>query len=300
MTILVILYFAITTSGFLSGSNIQNIFANSALPVIVAIGLTLCLVMGEYDLSIEAAAGLGTILFAVLVSNDGMNTVLAILVCLAVGVTIGAINGVLVAYVGLAALVATIAMQSLLNGMQFYVSNNAQVYGGFPHQLTQFTRGNAGPIPNLVIVAGVASLLCWVLLERTSLGRRMKAVGGNSEAARLAGVNVRRTRLAAFIICSAAAVLAGVLFSAKEAVAYPLSGLDVLLPSFTAAFIGAATFRFGEFNVWGTVVGVLITEITADGLTLKGVPNYATYVFEGLILLVALIFARAVSLRRVS
>jgi ABC-type glucose/galactose transport system permease subunit len=77
-------------------------------------------------------------------------------------------------------------------------------------------------------------------------------------------------------------------------------GLDVLLPSFTAAFIGAATFRFGEFNIFGTVVGVLVTQIAANGLILLGVPNYTTYVFQGMILLVALIFARVVALRQVT
>ncbi len=132
------------------------------------------------------------------------------------------------------------------------------------------------------------------------MGADVKAVGGNAEAARLAGVDVRRTRAFGFILCTFAASVAGILFANKQAVAYPLAGLDVLLPSFTAAFIGAATFRFGEFNIFGTVVGVLVTQIAANGLILLGVPNYTTYVFQGVILLVALVFARVVALRGIN
>jgi ribose transport system permease protein len=205
----------------------------------------------------------------------------------------------MVAYVGLPALVATIAMSSILIGLQFYISGSVQIFGGYPESLVHFARSSIGPIPTMVVVAAVIVVALWLLLERTIFGRHVKAVGGNREAARLAGVDVRRTLLFSFMISAVTAGVAGVLFANKQAVAYPLSGLDVLLPSYTAAFIGAATFRFGEFNIFGTVVGVLINMITANGLILLSVPNYTTYLFQGVILLVALIFARAVALRRV-
>lgn len=297
MALCIIAYFTYATRGFLSVGNFTDILSNSALPIIVAVGLTIPLVMGQFDLSIAAVAGVATIIYSQLVAKTGVDPSLAIVATLVVAALAGAFNGIMVAYVGLSALVVTIAMSSFMNGMQFYVSNNIQIYGGFPESLVDFARSSLGPVPTLVIVAALVVVGFWTLLEKTLFGRHVKAVGGNAEAARLAGVNVRWTQTAGFILCALAAGAAGVLFANKQAVAYPLSGLDVLLPSYTAAFIGAATFRFGEFNILGTVVGVLITQITADGLILLGVPNYSTYIFQGAILLVALVFARIVALR---
>jgi ribose transport system permease protein len=298
MTLGMIIFFSLATTGFLTVGNITDVFANSALPVIVAVGLTIPLVMGEFDLSIAALAGFATILYAQLVVKEDIDPAVAIVVTLVASVVAGTFNGLMVAYVGLPALVATIAMSSFLVGMQFYVSGSVQIYGGFPETLVAFCRSNIGPVPTLVIVAAILVIGAWALLEKSIFGRHVKAVGGNAEAARLAGVDVQRTRAFGFILCALTASIAGILFANKQAVAYPLAGLDVLLPSFTAAFIGAATFRFGEFNIFGTVVGVLVTQIAANGLILLGVPNYTTYVFQGVILLVALIFARIVALRQ--
>ena len=300
MAIGIIIFFSFATTGFLTVENFTNIFANSALPVIVAVGLTIPLVMGEFDLSIASMAGFATILYSQLAAKEGVDPTASILVTLVACIVAGAFNGLVVAYVGLPALVATIAMSSFLVGMEFYISGSAQIYGGFPEALVAFGRSNIGPVPALVIVAAVIVAILWLILEKTVFGRHVKAVGGNAEAARLAGVNVRQTKALGFVVCALSAGIAGVIFANKQAVAYPLAGLDVLLPSFTAAFIGAATFRFGEFNILGTVVGVLITQITANGLILLGVPNYTTYIFQGLILLVALIFARVVALRQVN
>jgi ribose/xylose/arabinose/galactoside ABC-type transport system permease subunit len=294
MGIALIVVFAVIADNFLTGDNIKDIFSQAALPLIAAIGLTVCLTMGEFDLSLNGVAGVATVLLAVLVSRSGVPTVPAILIVLASGVVIGLFNGLLVGYLGVAALIVTIAVNSVLSGWQFVITGSSQVFGGFPTGLTNFARGSVVGIPTLVIVAAVVALAAWVLLERTTLGRNLRAVGGNAEAARIAGVNVARIKMAGFVITALLAALAGLLFAARETNAYALNGLDVLLPSFAACFIGAAMFKLGEFNVPGTIVGVLIAQITQNGLTLMNVPTYASYFFQGIILLVALLFARVV------
>lgn len=295
ITLALIVVFSVSAPQFLAGNNIKTIFLDAALPCIVAVGLTVCLAMGEFDLSLNGVAGLATVLVAVLVSRDHVGTVPAIIAGIAVGLVVGVINGMLVGYLGVAALIVTIAINSVLDGGQFIVSKSQQIFGGFPPGFVNFTRGQVGPVPNLVIVAAVLSFGVWLLLEHTTLGRHLRAVGGNVEAARIAGVNVGRTKIAGFVISAMFAAVAGTLFAGQQTAAYPLSGLDVLLPSFAACFIGAATFKVGEFNVPGTVVGVLIAEITSDGLLLIGVPSYASYIIQGVILLIALTFARLVS-----
>jgi len=294
MGIVLVVVFAIIADNFLTGSNIKDIFRQAALPCIVALGLTVVLAMGEFDLSLNGVAGVSTVLLAVLVSREGVSPILAILICLGAGVVIGVFNGVLVGYFGVAALIVTIAVNSILNGWQFVFSGGSQIFGGFPESLPNFARGTVAGIPNLVIVAAVVAVVTWVLLERTTLGRQLRAVGGNTEAARIAGVKVARVKLYGFVVVAVLASLAGLLFAARETNAYALNGLDVLLPSFAACFIGAAMFKLGEFNVPGTVVGVLIAQITSNGLILMNVPTYASYFFQGIILLVALLFARLV------
>lgn len=293
--ILLIVIFAVIAENFLTGGNIKNIFAEAALPMIVAIGLTVCLTMGEFDLSLNGVAGLGTVLLAVLLSHDEMAAIPAVLIVLGAGIAVGAFNGVLVGYFGVAALIVTIAVNSILDGWQFVIAGSEQIFGGFPPGLVKFARGQVWVIPDLVLVAAGVAIVVWVLVERTTFGRHVRAVGGNSEAARIAGVNIARVKLVGFIICAFLAVLGGLLFAARQTSAYPLSGLEVLLPSFAACFIGAAMFKLGEFNVPGTIVGVLITQITTNGLALMNVATYASYFIQGVILIVALLFARAVA-----
>ena len=299
MAVLVIAFFSLDTSGFLTGSNIQNIFADAALPGLLAVGLTIPLVMGDFDISFAAMAGLSSTLFASLVSLHNTAPAVAIVVTLLCGLAVGVLNGGIVAFIGINAFVATIAMQSILIGWEFPLTGSTNIYTGFPQALVTFTRGNTGPVPNLVIVAAVIVAILWVLLEKTVFGRHVKAVGGNREAAHLTGVNVKRTRAIGFVIVALTATVAGILYVNKQAVSYPLSGLESqLLPAFTAAFIGAATFRLGEFNILGTVVGALLVTITSQGLILEGAGPNAQYIFQGLILLVALLFARVISFRR--
>jgi len=299
--IALVVVFAITAGDFLSSANIKTLFTDAAFPTMVAVGLTVCLAMGEFDLSLNGVAGMATVLVAVLVSREGMGAVPAILITLVgVGLVTGLINGVLVGFLGLNALIVTIAVNSGLIGFQYVTSKSQQVFGGFPVGFSDFARGSVGPVPTIVLLAVLAAVAVWVMLEHTTLGRHMRAVGGNAEAARIAGVPTARTKLYGFVICSGLAAIAGILFAGKQTTAFPLSGLDLLLPSFAACFIGAATIKVGEFNVWGTVIGVLIATTTANGLLLMGVANYATYLIQGGILIFALLFARAVSRRSVT
>jgi ribose transport system permease protein len=120
----------------------------------------------------------------------------------------------------------------------------------------------------------------------------MRAVGENPEAARFAGVDVRRTIVLGFVTVAVTATIAGTLYTGFQANVYPLSGLTILLQSFAACFIGATMFRVGEFNIPGTIVGALLASVVSNGLLLANVANYSTYFFQGGILIAAVLFAR--------
>lgn len=291
--LILVLIFQSKSSAFLTGENIQAIFESAALPAIAACGLTVVLILGEFDLSFQAVAGFATITVATLIAKHGVPLVPAIIIVLAIGALIGALNGCLIAYVKLAALVVTIGMGSLLNGGEFAVAKSESI-SGFSPGFVSFCQGNIGPVPTLAVIAVVAAAVIWLMLERTALGREMRAVGSNPEAARFAGVDVRRTVLIGFVVTALAASLAGILYAGHQGVVYPLSGLTILLQSFAACFIGAAMFRVGEFNIPGTIVGSVLAAVVSNGLLLANVANYATYFFQGGILIAALLFARVI------
>jgi len=295
ITVAIIVAFSLMSSNFLVGSNLQDILRQSALPLIVAVGLTVPLIMGDFDLSIAAVAGFATTVVSVLVARDGMSLLVGIVVILLAGMAVGLFNGVLVSAIGLSALVVTIAVGSVLNGLEFAVAGSEQISAGYPEGFVNFARSDIGPFPTLFVLAIVVAIAVWILLERTATGRNIRAIGGNIDAVRVAGINVNRTRILGFVLCSGLAALAGILYAGQQSVAYPLTGLNVLLPSFAAVFIGAAAFKLGEFNIPGTVIGILIASIINNGLLLIDVASWAVYIFQGAILLVALLFARAVT-----
>jgi ribose transport system permease protein len=295
ITVIIIAVFALLSPDFLKSGNFQAILSQCALPLIVAVGLTIPVVMGDFDLSIAAVSSFGTTVVAVMIARNDVPLVVGCALIVLIGIGVGIFNGVLVSVVGLSALVVTIAVGSVLNGLEFAIAGPVQIGSGFPEGFVNFARGQIGPIPTLFVLAIAIAVVVWVLLERTATGRNIRGIGGNMEAVRIAGVNVTRTRILGFVICSGLAAVSGVLYAGQQAVAYPLSGLNVLLPSFAAVFIGAAAFKLGEFNIPGTVIGILSASIINNGLLLLSVPSWAVYVFQGAILLIALLFARAVA-----
>ena len=279
---------------FLSLSNLQTIVGTVALPSIVAGGLTITLVVNQFDLSIEAIAGFATIAVAVLNVSAGIPIIFAILITLVLGMLIGLVNGLFVGYLGLAALVVTIGMQSLLQGFQFTISPSSGISSGISLGFVNFARSGIAGIPTVFVMALGILLLLWIILTRTRLGREMRAVGGSIEAARYAGLNVRRITLIAFVITALTCAAAGVLFTGQQANVYPLQGLTVLLQSYAACFIGATMFRVGEFNIWGTAVGCVLAQVISNGLLLVNVSSYTVYFFQGGILISAVLLARLV------
>ncbi|GAA1942526.1 ABC transporter permease [Nocardioides hwasunensis] len=287
-------------SAFLTVANIWTILEGAALPAMVACALTVILVMGEFDLSVQAVAGFSTTTFAALMASWNLTTVSAIAIMLGLGLLIGALTGWLVAYQGLNALVVTIGAASLLNGGEFWVSDSRSISVGIDPAFVSFVRSDVAGVPVLVLLAPVVALVLWALLDRSSLGRELRAIGANREAARFAGVNVRRTILIGFVITALVCTVAGMLYTGRAGQAYPLTGLQVLLPSFAACFIGAAMFRVGEFNIPGTMVGAVLASIVPNGLLLADVSGYSTYFFQGGILILAVGFARLVAGRDTS
>lgn len=300
LVIFIVIFSVLRPEVFPTTLNLFNILNQVSILGIIALGLTVPLVQGLFDLSIGAMATLGGFLATFVLANGTIGSVyVAIGVVLLLALIIGAINGVIVSYAGISAFIATLATGSIMTGAVLGISNSQTVLSGIPDAFLIIGQGRVGPIPVPVIIMAVVALVLWVFLTLTQTGRNMYAIGGNAEAARLSGIKVKRYPLLALAISAGCAALAGMVVSANLGVGRPQGvGETYLLDAFAAAFIGASTLRPGRFHIVGTIVGVLLIGVINNGLSLLGVPTFWQYVVRGALLLIAVFGAGFVLTRK--
>jgi ribose transport system permease protein len=276
---------------FLTWDNAVSILSAGAIVTIMAIGLTVPLAAGDFDLSIAALASLTGMVTAVLVADHGWSVPLTLAVVVGVGVLVGVINGLLVAYVRINAFVATLATMSVLQGLALGVSGD-RYRGVLPTRLTDIGQTEIFGIPIVVYIAIVLAIILWALLRSTQFGRYAYATGSSEVASRVAGVDTRSVRLRAFVISGTFAALAGALLAARAGSAYPDGAGGLLLPAYAAAFVGSSVLSDGRFHIWGTAIGVLLLQAGQVGLIMSNFPQWLTDVFNGAVLAAAVGLSR--------
>lgn len=287
LLIMVVIFSVAAPDSFPTTTNVVNILNQSALTALIAGGLTMALVVGEFDLSIGYSASLAGVLVTGLIVRQGLPIWMAVLVVIAVGAVIGAINGALVTKARVNAVIATLGVGTVLIGLGFGYTSGAPISSGVPDGFLQLSLGELLGLPNPIwIMAGVLALL-WVVLNRTDLGQRIQAVGGNIEAARLSGIPVDRIKIIAFVTTGACAALTGVLLASLLGSGTASAADSYLLDAFAAVFLGSATLRDGEFHILGTLIGVIIINTGFNGLSIFGADTFYQYVFKGGILVLA-------------
>lgn len=290
---LTILVFSLARSeSFPTWENAKSILTVAAPPLILAVGLTVVLVMQDFDLSIGAMIGLASGAAADFMVKEGWGWQLAVVVVLLMGVGAGLINGYMVAYLGGSSFIITLAMGTVLTGIEFGLSNQDTIYSGFDTGFLNIARNEFLGLSNQIWIAIVIAAVVWALLDRSEIGRYMYAIGGNSEAARLSGVRVRPLRVLGFIIVGVSAAVVGLLLTSQSGSYAPNIGTSYLLPAFAAVFLGAAVFRPGEFNVPGTIIGVLFLGVIQTGLTMLDWETYLINLVQGGILIAAVLVSR--------
>ena len=281
---------------FMTARNWLNISQQMSMLIVVASGMTIVMVMGDFDLSVGSMASLAGIVVAMLLSFD-YPIWAAVALALLVGLAGGAVNGLLISFVGILPFVATLATLTMLSGAAFVVSGGKTISGrAIPESFGDFARegialddwgGVAMSLPNLTIVALVVVALVWVLLEQTTFGRRLYAIGGNIEAAHLSGVAVRRLKLIAFSLTGGTAALAGIMYASRVASANPTQGTGLMLNAIAAVFLGSTLSEHGEPRLLYTIVGVLVLGVLDNGLTQMSVDSYLRQILVGGIILLA-------------
>jgi ribose transport system permease protein len=281
--------------------NLLNIMNQVSILGTMAFGLTVCLVMGLFDLSIAAMATLGGYVatFLLVQYPDTISVPLAVLISLAVAGAIGVFNGLIVSYLGISAFIATLATGSIITGAMLGISNSKTIITGIPDEFLVIGQGSVFGVSNPILIMLAIGVILWLLLEHTQLGRHLYAIGGSAEASRLSGIAVKRYAPIALAICAGCAGLGGLIAASVLGAGRPQGvGDTYLLNAFAAVFIGASSLRPGKFHIIGTFIGVMLTGVINNGLSVMGVPTYWQYIVQGVLLIIALFSAGLLTMRR--
>lgn len=293
LMILFIIVFSILAPGtFASPRTAVTLLRTESVAAILAIALLFPLIVGEFDLSLGANLGLSAILVTGLPSLQGFNLAIAIPAAIITCGLVGLINGLLVAKVGINALVATLGTSVVVTGGVFWYTDGNVIFNNIPEALPLLAQNNVLGIPVPAYFLLGVGFTAWYTLQHTPLGRYFYAIGGSKDASRLSGLNVDKLTILSFVIAGVLAGVAGVLQSALLGSGNPNVGPAFLLPAFAAAFLGATAIHIGRFNVLGTIIAVFTVAIGINGLQLLGVPFFIAPIFQGLALIAAVSAAR--------
>jgi ribose transport system permease protein len=290
----IIVFGAVRPTTFLTWANFSAILGSQAVLVVVALGLTLTLTAGDYDLSIASVLSLAGTVLAVLNARNDVPIVWAIAAALVVGAAVGFINGFFVIYFRINSMIVTLGVGTFVHGVTLWLGNQETISGISSGLVEAVIVRRLFGVPLSFYYALTLCVIIWYVFSYTVLGRRLLFVGRGREIARLSGIRVDRLRWGCFIVSGLMGAIAGILYVGTVAAADPNSGLSFLLPAFAAAFLGATSINPGRFNPWGTMISVyfLVTGIT--GLSILGVSTFIQDLFYGGALVVSVTLSQIV------
>lgn len=286
---LLVFFSAMRPDAFPTFGNLRNVIEQVATLAIASAGVGMVMVTGDFDLSVGAVASLcGVVAAKLMVAGVGVGT--ALVLALILGALIGALNGGIIAYAGVSPFIGTLAAMTSYTGLALFVTGGTTVFG-MPEAFRWFGQGAVGPVPASVIIMIVVILITWLILDYTTFGQRLYAIGGNREAAFLAGIDTRRARFLAYVYSGMTASVSGIVLTSRLFSAHPQAAAPFMLNAAAAVFLGMTAFREGQANVFGTFLGVLIMGVLGNGLNIIGINTYIQSVLTGAILVLAVLLS---------
>jgi len=278
-------------------TNFRIIAGSQAVTAIVAMGLIVPVACGAFDLSIAGTMGMG-VCIAVWFQVNNHGYLLGIAAALAFGVLVGLVNAFIVVKLHVDSFIGTLGMSTILSAGTTWVTGGFQVANGISPHFTAIGQKQVLGLPLPVYYMIVLALILWWMLEYTPFGRYLYGIGGNPQAARLAGIQVGRVTTTAFMISGLVAAFSGIMLAAELGSASPDVGVPYLLPAFSAVFLGATQILPGRVNVLGTLIAIFLLATGVKGLQLAGAPNYINNLFNGIALIIAVALAVRSARRR--
>ena len=294
--VLLCLALTLLSDRFLTIGNVTNVLRISAINAIISVGMTYVILTAGIDLSVGAVAALAAVVAAQIVQTSG-NPISAGLICLLVGTVLGMANGSITIALRIPPFITTLGMMTIARGLALTFTQGRPITG-FPPAFRYPGIGFLGPFPMPIVVAAIVFIAGYIILARTSLGLRIRALGNNPVAARLAGINIRYVTVAVYTIQGLLAALAGLLLIGRLDSAAPTIGVGYEFDAIAAVVVGGTSFAGGEGGLGGTLIGVLIIGVINNGLNLLNVNALWEQVVKGVVIALALLIYKATSERR--
>ena len=290
--LLVVIVFTALNPNFLSYTNFINILVAASLTGLVAIGETYLIIAGLNDLSPGSVAAFSGVLAALFVSTFGLPFPLAILFTIVIAMTAGLFNAWMVSNIKLQPFIATLITQAMFRGFAYIICDGRPVAISNEAFITlgKLRIGGSQGVPITVIILIIAFIFFGYILAKTRFGRSIYAIGGNPDAARLAGLNPRKIIYISYIMMSCLCAVGGVIFAARMNSGQPAACVNLEFDAITAVILGGVSFSGGVGNMGGTVLGVILLQAFNTGLTMVGVSTFWQYVARGSLLLAAMVF----------
>jgi ribose transport system permease protein len=297
---IVVLVFSLlskTSGTFPTVANFSSIFGTQAVLVVLTLGILIPLTAGDYDLSVAATLTAAAMMVAILNANDHWSIYLTMIVVLAMGATVGFVNGAIVVLIGVDPFIVTLGMATFIEGVVLWMSNSLTISGVSTGLVTAVALDRFLSVPLEFWYAIALMVVLWYVFEFTAVGRRLLFVGRGRSVSRLSGINVGRARWGAFVASGTVAAGAGIMYVGTTGAADPTSGLSFLLPAYAAAFLGATCIMPGRFNPIGATIAVYFLTTGISGLQLFGAQSYVQELFYGAALVIAVALTQ-ISTRR--
>jgi ribose transport system permease protein len=288
----VIVFSILQSDTFATPDNFRNIAIANSVLAIVALAVVVPLTSGRFDVSVGNIVSVCAITCAALTGKHGVPLAVVVPIVVLVGACIGLINGLIVSYLGVNSIIATLGTGTIMAGLVQAYTKGVPVSEGIPTFLTDLNSETVAGVPTIFLIMLVTSAAIWFMLTQTPFGRKLLAIGSNQNAARLTGLNVHRTVALSFLAAGAIAGFGGVLQLAAQGSGDPsVGGLSFILPALAAVFLGATTWQPGRINVPGTLLALFFVGVTVAGLTLAGVEPWVTDVFNGAAVVIAIVIS---------
>jgi ribose transport system permease protein len=283
--------FAVSTPIFLSIPNLLNIGRQTAVVALISVGMTFVVITGGIDLSVGSVVGLSGTLAAAAITESHLDPVLGALVGLGVGALIGLINGAFIALLRVPAIVTTLATLSIARGVALQATNGHPI-SGLTASFAFLGRGEILGAPAGFVLAILIYIFGTAVLRFTTIGRHILGLGGNEEAARLAGLPVKSYRLGIYVLTGLLSGFAGLVLMSRLGSGQPTAGAGLELSSIAAVVLGGTRITGGQGTLIGTFLGALLITILGNGLDLLNVGSFYQLIFVGVVLLVAVVVSR--------
>ena len=284
-----LILFSFISPNFMTGYNIRILVRQVSFAGISAVGIMFVMIGGGIDLSIGSQIVFTNIVLSIMMADWNIPPIIAIPLTLVLGTVLGVLNGLLTIKLKINPLIVTLGTASIYKGIGYIVANSRNIMG-FPDSFRWLGQGYIGPIPVPIIIMILVALIGAFILTRTYFGRNVFALGGNEEAARLAGVNTNNMKVILFMICGFISGITSVLLLSRVFAGQVSTGQGLEFDCLTAALLGGVSFKGGEGSVFGLITGILIIGVLNNAMQLASFPDFSQNVVKGAVLLIAVGF----------